>query len=330
MESLDTLRTPPEDAQLLQRMQNRLRLKHFSLMRALGETQNLHMAAEVMNMTQPSATKLLKDVESLLGLPLFLRHSRGLSPTPLGEEVINYARHLLGQMGNFTADLESKRHGGHGFLSVGSIMGAVPDLVAPAVNQMKLRYPRLTIRVLGDTSDQIMQLMEAHQLELAVCRFSATAQYGNFSFETLGNEEMLFVVAKGHRLADAPPSSIAELIGEAWVMQPLSSPSRVLLEREFADQNLPRPANLIECSSVFAALQVVQCTNAVSLLSEPVVRDALLAGRVSALPLSHRATLPQYGLLTRRGSTLSSSAQEFAEVLRTLSSTEKLSNQTSP
>jgi DNA-binding transcriptional LysR family regulator len=221
-------------------------------------------------------------------------------------------------MGHFTADLESKQHGGHGFLSVGAIMGAAPDLVAPAVARMKARYPRLTIRLLGDTSDQVMQLMEAHLLELAVCRFSVAEQHAHFSFEALGNEKLLFVVSARHRLAAAPPRSIADLNTEAWVMQPLPSPSRVLLEREFATLDLPRPANLIECSSIFAALQIVQHIDAVTLLPEPVVREALQAGRVVALPLAHRVTLTEYGLLTRRGARLSTAAQEFIETLRTL------------
>lgn len=316
------LRLPPPrfqaDTVLLQRLQNRLRLKHFSLLRTLGDCRNLHLAAEELNMTQPSATKLLKDVELLLGLPLFLRHSRGLLPTPLGEEVIAYARLLLGQMGHFTADLESKRHDGHGFLSVGAIMGAVPDLVAPAVARMKARYPRLTIRLLGDTSDQVIQLMEAHHIELAVCRFSAAEQAAHFSFEALGNEKLLFVVSPRHRLASRPPRSVADLASEAWVMQPLPSPSRVLLEREFAGLDLPAPANLVECSSIYAALQIVQHTDAVTHLPEPVVREALQAGRVVALSLGHRVELPAYGLLTRRTAGLSAAAQEFIETLRGL------------
>lgn len=318
MESPTTSPKAPSEELLMQRLQNRLRLKHFALLRTLGECRNLHLAAEELNMTQPSATKLLQDVESLLGLPLFLRHSRGLKPTPLGEEVISYAQLMLGQLRHFTADLESKRHGGHGFLSIGAIMGAAPDLVAPAVARMKIRYPKLTIQLLGDTSDQVMQLMEAHQLELAICRFSAAEQHAHFSFEALGNEKLLFVVSPDNPLVHKPPASIGELNNEAWVVQPLSSPSRVLLEREFANQNLPRPGNLIECSSIFAALQIVQQTHAVTHLPEPVVREALQAGRVVALPLIHHVALPEYGLLTRRGARLSPAAEEFIETLRGL------------
>lgn len=303
---------------LLQRLLNRLRLKHFALLRALGDSRNLHLAAEELNMTQPSATKLLKDVETLMGMPLFVRHSRGLAPTALGDEVVAYSQALIGQMGHFTADLDAKRHGGHGTLSVGAIMGATPDVVAPAVAQMKARYPRLTLRLLGDTSDHIMQLMDAHQLELAICRFSAPEQQAHFTFEPLGNEQLLFVVAATHPLArqTRPPQKLRELMDQPWVVQPLPSPSRVLLEREFAVHDLLRPTNLIECSSIFAALQIVQHSQAVTMLAEPVVRDALRLGQVVALPVPHRVALQPYGLLTRRGSRLSNLAQEFCAVVR--------------
>jgi DNA-binding transcriptional LysR family regulator len=236
--------------------------------------------------------------------------------TPLGESVVAHARLILGQVGHFTADLESKRSGGHGFLSVGSIMGAAPDLISPAIAEMKARYPRLTVRLLGDTSDQIMTLLESHQIELGVCRYIAAEQHAQFSFEPLGNEDLLFVATPGHPLARKRKLSLVDLIDETWVMQPLPIPTRVLLEEEFARFNLPRPSRLIECSSVYASLQVLQHSQAVALLSEPVVRGALAAGQISKLRVTHQGQLANYGLVVRRTASLSAMAEEFAMLLR--------------
>lgn len=298
------------------RLQNRLRLKHLVLMRALGSSGTLNLAAEELNITQPAATKLLKDLESTLGVTLFERHSRGMLATPLGESVVAHARLILGQVGHFSADLESKRVGGHGFLSVGGIMGAAPDLIGPAIAEMKARYPRLTVRLLGDTSDQIMALLESHQIEFGVCRYIAAEQHAQFSFEPLGNEDLLFVATPEHPLAQRRRLTLADLMDETWVMQPLPTPTRVLLEEEFARLNLPRPARLIECSSVFASLQLLQQNTAVALLSEPVVRGALAAGQITRLHVPHHSRLAEYGLVVRRSTTLSAPAAEFAELLR--------------
>ncbi|MBC7731569.1 MAG: LysR family transcriptional regulator, partial [Bacteriovorax sp.] len=73
---------------LTPRLVNRLRLKHWSLLSALGDSGTLNQAAISLNATQPSATKLLADIEQAFGFALFERHARGMRATPLGSEVV--------------------------------------------------------------------------------------------------------------------------------------------------------------------------------------------------------------------------------------------------
>lgn len=59
----------------------RLKTRHLSLLLHLYEQRSVLRAAEAANMTQPAASKLLAEMESLLGVPLFERHARGVEPT---------------------------------------------------------------------------------------------------------------------------------------------------------------------------------------------------------------------------------------------------------
>lgn len=316
MESHHSFTQLPIHPLIFNRVQNKLRLKHFALLRCLGDAQNLHLAAQELNITQPAATKLLKDMEETLDLRLFERHARGVRPTAIGASVVEYARSLMGQLGHFTHDVENKRSGGHGFLSLGAIMGSVPDIVAPAIKEMKQRYPLMTVRVLGDTSDQIMQLLEAHQIEFGVCRYIAAQQSEQFQFEALGNEHLLFVASPGHPWAQRRKITLPDLLDEMWVMQPLPSPSRVLLEEAFALHSMPRPPRMIECGSMFAALQMLKQTRAVALLSRAVVKESLSTRQITRLRLVQDRQLKEFGLVTRRGAAMSSAAQELADVIR--------------
>ncbi len=155
------------------RLINRLRLKHWALLAALAETRTLHEAATRINVTQPSATKMLADIELAFEFALFERHSRGLRPTALGEEVVAYARQSQASLSQFIEGLEVKRRGGHGLLVIGAIMGAAPDLVARAVARIKQQRPLLNILMMGETSDQISLSLERHDIELAVGRFAS-------------------------------------------------------------------------------------------------------------------------------------------------------------
>jgi DNA-binding transcriptional LysR family regulator len=301
---------------LTPRLVNRLRLKHWSLLSALGETPTLHEAAGRINVTQPSATKMLADIEGAFGFALFERHSRGMRATPLGSEVVAYARQTQAGLERFLEGLEIKRRGGHGHLVFGAIMGAAPDLVASAVAEIKRERPKLNVRILGETSDQIGLLLERHEIELAVGRFTEPLQHNRFDFAPLSDEPMRAVVRRRHPLARKRRVDLDELAGWPWVLQTLASPARVLLEEEFSRAGVSTPGDVIECTSIFATLQLVQSSNAVAMLPESVVRDHVKARLLHPLPIVVGQGLKAFGVLTRKDEPLSDVAATFVEHLK--------------
>jgi DNA-binding transcriptional LysR family regulator len=301
---------------LTPRLVNRLRLKHWSLLSALGDTATLNQAALRISVTQPSATKMLSDIEQAFGFALFERHARGMRPTPLGVEVVAYARQTQASLDRFMEGLDIKRRGGHGHLVFGAIMGAAPDLVARAVADIKRDRPRLNVRILGETSDQIGVLLDRHEIELAVGRFTDPLQHNKFHFAALSDEPLRAVVRRRHPLTRRRHLDWSELVRWPWVLQIISSPARQLLEEEFTRAGVSSPADVIECTSIFASLQLVQSSDAIAVLPESVVRDHVHARLLVALPLVVGRDLKAFGLLTRKDEPLSEVASAFVEHLQ--------------
>lgn len=298
------------------RLVNRLRLKHLELLALLGDTPVLHVAAKQLNVSQPATTKMLADLEATFGFALFERHARGLRATPLGQQVVDYARAVRRMTSAFVEDLDNRRRGGGGRLVVGAIMGSAPDVLAQAVAQLKARRPLLHLRIVGETSDQIVELLEQGEIELAVGRPARAEDLRHFSFTPLANEQMVLAVRCGHPLLRRRDTDLATLVRWPWVLQPPSSPSRQLFETELAHAGVESPANVVECSSVFAVLQIIQGTDSVAAVSESVVRDHVRAGLIAVLPLRFGQVLRSFGILSRRGEALSEAAQDFAGCLR--------------
>src|ERR1700716_514041 len=76
----------------------RLKTRQLLLLQVLAEEGNIHRAAQVLHMTQPAASKLLKDLEDVLEVPLFERLPRGMRPTWYGETMIRHSRVALASL----------------------------------------------------------------------------------------------------------------------------------------------------------------------------------------------------------------------------------------
>ncbi|MGF6289799.1 MULTISPECIES: LysR family transcriptional regulator [Paraburkholderia] len=295
---------------------NRLKFKHLALLVALDNTRNLHQAAEAVNVAQPSASRMLGDIEEAFGFLLFERNARGMTPTPLGVVTLAYARRALAELTRFAEDLDVKRRGGHGQLTVGAIMGAAPDLLAMSVAVLKTESPLLNVRILGETSDQVVQLLHRREVDLALGRLTNPLQHNDFSFEPLARETLLLVVRAVHPLARSTRITLRELVAWPWVAQPITSPARVLFEEELARAGLATPVNLTECASIFATLQLLENYDAVAMLPESVVRDHVRGGLLVALPLEIGKSLAGFGILTRKEEPLAEPALRLIDLLR--------------
>ncbi|PMS38763.1 LysR family transcriptional regulator [Trinickia symbiotica] len=298
---------------------NRLKFKHLALLVALDDARNVHQAAETINVAQPSASRMLSDIEEAFGFRLFERNARGMQPTALGVVTLAYARRALAELTRFAEDLDVKRKGGHGQLTVGAIMGAAPDLLATAVATLKTERPLLNVRVLGETSDQVVQLLHRREVDLALGRLTTPLQHNDFDFEPLARETLMLIVRTRHPLAGTASITLRELMDWPWVAQPVTSPARVLFEEELARAGLATPVNLTECASIFATLQLLEKYDAIAMLPESVVRDHVRGKLLVPLPLEIGKSLPGFGILTRKEEPLAEPAEHFVGLLRRFS-----------
>lgn len=137
-----------------------LKFRHLLLIDTLGRTRNMHLAAQQMNLSQPAISKMLKEIESLLGFALFERLPRSMPPTAVGEHVLRYAQIALNDARSFVEQISSLREGGHGFLKVGGIFAATAVALPEAILQIKQRWPLLSIEVVEQTSNHLMEMLE--------------------------------------------------------------------------------------------------------------------------------------------------------------------------
>lgn len=290
---------------------SRLRIKHLRLVDALARTQSLRQAATALNVSQPAATKILQDLEDVLGMQLFSRSAQAVRINPMGEFVARYARRMLRETVQFGEDLQLQQQGGAGTLAVGAIIAAHTWLLPRAIAELKATRPLMTIRLMESSSDRLLADLEKNELDLVVGRFTQQSHRPLFDFVPLADEALCVFARAGHPCANV--ASLADASHQAWVLPLGPTPIRALLEAAFADAGQRLPTNVVETTSIFATLNLVKHADMLAVLP----RAAVLAqGRqVSILPITLGHVLSPYGIMTRRDPELVLGVQELKGLL---------------
>lgn len=294
---------------------NWLKFRHLVLIDTLGRTRNMHAAAEQMNLSQPAISKMLKEIESLLGFAVFERLPRSMPPTALGEYVVRYAHIALNDARGFVEQISSLREGGHGYLKVGGIFAATAVSLPGAIVTIKERWPLLSIEVVEQTSDHLMEMLDARTLDLAVARYTDESQQHRYDFTALGPEPFSIVVNSRHPLCESGPTPLAELGKWPWILYPVGVPIRARMDAAFARAGIATPKNTIDTISMQTFLQVLQSGPMIAMLPDSMVGPHIDSGLLKVLETPLRLAPQDYGILTRKGEALVGPAQEFAQIL---------------
>ncbi|WP_447778349.1 LysR substrate-binding domain-containing protein [Variovorax boronicumulans] len=297
------------------RLVGRLRLKHLRLIDALARTSSLRQAAVAMSLTQPAATKILQDLEDVLGVPLFTRRARAIEINDFGRFVAVYARRVLGETQRFGADLDTLVRSGHGTLTIGAIMVTAAGLLPAAVLELKKTRPAVSVRIVESSSDRLLADLAKNEFDFVLARFVRPQDSLQFELLPLNDEPLCIFTGR-----DGPVSqrsrSLADLHGLSWVIQDSPTPTRRLLEAEFGGEALGLPADLVRVSSVYTMLNMVEKAGMVGVLPRAMVDNE--GERFRVLPVRLKSALSPYGIVTRRGMELTSTAQDMMAILQRL------------
>ncbi|MFJ4131494.1 LysR family transcriptional regulator [Pseudomonas cyclaminis] len=294
---------------------NWLKIKHLVLVDTLAKTRNMHTTAERMNLTQPAISKMLRDLEILMGFALFERQTRHMILTELGEFVARYARITLDDTHSFVDQVNKLRKGGHGHLKVGAIFAATSVVLPEAISSIKRDRPLLSIEVIEQTSNHLLEMLEHKKLDLIIARFTDEDCQQPFTFTPLGPEPFCLVVNSRHPLCQLSEVPAETLSDWPWVMYPFNTPIRRRMERAFATFNISPPDNTVETISMQTFLQLLQSGPVMAMLPESMVQSQLQSGYLKILNTPFKVESQEYGVITRKDDSLPEPARQFVATL---------------
>jgi len=134
---------------------------------AVVDLRSFTKAAAMLGVSQPAVSAQIKRLQFLLGADLFDRSLQGVSLTPHGEAVVNYARRLLA-INDQILSLQNSGSRPELVIRLGTssdfVASALPDTLA----RFRARWPEVRYRVRTDFTDPLMRQLRSGELDIVI------------------------------------------------------------------------------------------------------------------------------------------------------------------
>jgi DNA-binding transcriptional LysR family regulator len=301
---------------LTNRLLARIGLRHFRLAVAVAERKSILKAAGDLNISQPTATKLLQDLEYELGAPLFLRTNRGVEVNALGEAFVGHGRLLLAQAEHAAQEVADLATGAAGRVVVGTLLTAAADLLPAAIISLKYERPNVMIKVIEGANDRLLPMLQRADVDLIVGRLSEAADRDEIDQMPLYSENVIIVGRKDHPLIAGGVKRLEELVGQEWILPPPETTLRRQVEAAFRDASLPAPRLALESVSLLTNRRVLAQTNLLGVLPAQVAQHEIAGYGLAAVPIQLASIPGAVGISVRKDARLAPAAAAMVEHLR--------------
>jgi len=133
---------------------------------AVVDTGSIVQAAAQLHLTQPGVTRRVQSLEALLGVDLLDRQSKPLRPTAAGREIYQKGRQLLHAEADLLA-LSRNDAEPTGELRLGMPPFLAERALTAPVDELRLRFPRLSLRILAGWSPSLVEQVEQGALDVS-------------------------------------------------------------------------------------------------------------------------------------------------------------------
>lgn len=223
-------------------MDKKITLRMLEAFRAVMQAKTITAAANVLNVSQPVVSRLIKDLEEKLGFLLFIRESGRLKPTREAMALFNEVRRSLEGFDHITRRAEMLRDGHQGYLQVVAAPAITLSLLPKVVTQFSQRFPRAHLSVQMHGSDHALDMVLNGLCDIALVMLSLheTGKYG----QRISSGRMVCAVPIGHQLTTKKVVTPEDLYDEDFISHPPVLDTRLHIDQVFAARGIKRRMKL--------------------------------------------------------------------------------------
>jgi DNA-binding transcriptional LysR family regulator len=281
---------------------------------AVCRANSISGGARLLNISQPSVSNAIAQLEQSVGALLFERSRTGISLTPEGEVLLRRAESMDSLLQGAEEELRLSRKGITGPLHVGGTPGALVSLLPSAVGILEDRIGRFSLHVVERPDHDLATMLRAAEIELAFVTTGLEAPPPDLEETTFSRDPFALIVGRHN---DHLPSqlSLRDVQSLQWVLPEARGAFRRQIDALFMAADVQIPDDAIRCDSLLTTKAVVRSSKRVTILPMKVASAELSIGVLRAIAIEEASFPRSIGVRRLKGARLTGLGEQLLEAL---------------
>jgi LysR family transcriptional regulator, regulator for metE and metH len=259
-----------------------LEVRHLQLVTAVAAVGGLTKAGRHLHLTPSALSHQLRDVESRLGTPLFLRVGKRMVPTAAGERLVRSAQEILEALAGVEKAIQLLAGGERGRLRV-IVAGYTSYHWLPAVvKQYRAIRPNVEVQIPESAASEIIAALLCGAVDVAIG--AGQIDDKRLHIQPIVGDEVVFAVAKGHRMARTAFAAPADL-GEETLYVDATADGGIYRQMVAA---AGKPSGNVAIAETTATIELVKAGLGVALVGRSVIEPHVRAGTLRAVRITRK------------------------------------------
>jgi DNA-binding transcriptional LysR family regulator len=278
----------------------------------VAQYQSFVAAAIRLNMSQPTLTRLIQNLEKQLNVTLFKRNTRAVQITPEGLELVAISERLLNDLRIGTKRIQNISQDERGQLIISSVMSVAHSSLANLVSQFHTTYPMVEIFIREGVHGIVLEEVRSGAADIGITYIEGLPD--SVKVIKLGKESFHVIFKKDHKLSLKNGVRLSDLRDEDLISMPSNSRTRISIDSAASLLGL-RLNYVVTVGQFGTMLQFVNGGIGVALVPEGVLSQvdrSLIDSRPIISPKFSRAL----GIISLKERDLSTYASVFSTLIK--------------
>lgn len=288
-------------------------IEEFKTFIAVVDFKNFTKAAEYLNLSQPSVSTHIKNIEIAFGVKLINRSikQKTISITESGYTLYKRAKEIINLLDVTFLDVKTHSNSIKGSIKIGASLTIGEYILPKFLSHFSSKYPDVDIEVIIENTSLISNELKKMKLDIGLIEGLASSTL--FKQEYFLEDEMVLVVPYSSDLKDKE-LTLDDLQNKRWIAREEGSGTREYLDLFFT-QNKIIPKSIMVLGSNLAVKEAVRNNLGLTITSKHVILEAEARNELTSIKLTNDFTR-SFSYIYPKELTLSKAANIFLEELK--------------